>query len=60
VQPAFKVAEQDGNSFDPALIRKILQALFLNDVGGNALLALLFRLQVQILEFIVRMLQKIT
>ncbi len=60
VQAAFEVAEQHGDGLDPLLVGQVLQALFLNLVGGNALPALLLGLQVQLFQLCVRKFQKIT
>jgi len=53
VQAAFEVAEQDRDRLDVPLIGEILDAFFLDDVGGNAVLALLFYGQVFLFEFFV-------
>ena len=60
MQPAFEVAEQNRHSLDPLLIGQILQPLFLNHIGGHALLALFLCLQVQVLKLRVGKFQKIT
>jgi hypothetical protein len=40
MQAAFKIAEQHSDGLDPLLIRQILEALFLNLAGINAIFAL--------------------
>ena len=60
VQPAFEVAEQHRNRLDAALVGQVLETLFLDDIGSNALPALLLGLQVQVLEFCVGKFQVIT
>lgn len=54
VQTAFEVAEQYCHRFNPLFVGQILQPLILNFVQGNAVLALLFRLQIQLFQFLIR------
>ena len=49
MQPAFKIAEKHGHSLNAFLIRQIFEPLLLNLVDSNAVLALLFGFQVQLL-----------
>jgi len=60
VQAAFEVAEQHGYGLDALLVCKVLDPLFLYFVRGNAILTLLFRLQVQFCEFVIKKSKKIT
>src|SRR3984885_7023153 len=60
VQTAFKIAEQHRHRLDPPLVGQILQPLLANHIGRNPLPPLLLSSQVQVLEFTVGKLQKIT
>ena len=60
VQAAFQVAEQHGDGLDALLVGQILQALFLDFVQGNALLALLFGVQVQLFQLVIGKREEIT
>ena len=59
VQPAFEIAEEHGHGLDPLLVGQILQPLFLDLVDGDAVPALLLRLQIQFFQFVVGEGQKI-
>jgi hypothetical protein len=54
VQAALEVAEEHGDSLDALFVGEILEALFLNVVRGNAVLALYFRFQIQLFQLVVR------
>src|SRR5579871_3685994 len=54
VQTAFKIAEEHGDGLDPFFIGQVFQPLFLDFVHGNAVAALLLRLQVHLFQFVVR------
>ena len=54
MQAAFKVAEHDGHGLDAIFVGEVFQAVFLDLVRGNAVEALLFRLEVHLFEFVVR------
>src|SRR4029077_2523605 len=60
VQAAFKIAEKDGDGLDALFIRQIFQPLFLDLVHGNAISALLLRLQVHLFQFVIRESKKIS
>src|SRR5437899_12969451 len=60
MQAALKVAEQHRDGLDALLVCKVLDPVFLNLVRRDAVLALLFRFQVQLFKFVVRQRQKIT
>src|SRR5712664_1613845 len=60
VQATFKVAEQHSHSLDALFVGEILQARFLDLVNRHAILALLLRLQIQLLQFVIREFKKIT
>ena len=53
MQPAFEIAEQHGDGLDALLVGEIFQALFLDFVGSDAVLALLFGLQIQLFQFVI-------
>src|SRR5579859_4416997 len=53
MQPAFKIAEEHGYGLDALLIGQILEPGFLDLVHGNAIFALLLRLQVQVFQFVI-------
>jgi hypothetical protein len=59
MQPAFKVAEQHGHRLDPLFVGQVPEPLFANDVSRKAALALLFRLQIQFFQFVIRQCQEI-
>src|SRR5215469_6136410 len=59
VQPALKVAEHYSQSLNALFIRQVLQAIFTNLVGRDAIPALLLCLQVEFLEFVVGQCQEI-
>ena len=59
VQAALEVAEAQRHSLDALLVGQILQPLFLQLVTIDAVLALLFRLDVQIFQLAIRMRQKV-
>jgi hypothetical protein len=54
MEPSFKVAEEDGYSLDALLIGEILEALFLDLMGSDAILALLLGFEVLLFELLVR------
>ena len=59
VQPAFEVGEEHGDGLDTLVVGEPLQTLFLELVDGDALLALFFGLEVQLLKLFVRQLEKV-
>jgi predicted phosphoribosyltransferase len=59
VQAAFQVAEQHGHSLDTLFVRQIFQPLLTDLVSRNAILAQLFRLQIQLFQFVVRQRKKV-
>ena len=60
MQTAFEVAKEDRDGLDPLLVRQVLDTLFLNSVGGDAVLALLFGFQVELFELVIGQRKKIT
>jgi len=54
MQSTFEVAEEHGDSLDALLVRQILQTGFLNLVVGNAFLAVIFRLEIQLFQLVIR------
>src|SRR6267142_1916417 len=60
VETTFKVAEQDSDGLDALFVGEILQARFLYFVDRYAILALLFSLQIQLFQFVIREFKKIT
>jgi len=50
VEPAFEVAEQDRDGFDPLLIREITKALLLEGLHGNAVFALFLGGQIELFQ----------
>ncbi len=60
MQAAFEVAEQDRHCLNALFIGEVLDALFLNLVGGNARFALFLGFQVELFELGIREHQKIT
>ena len=59
VQPAFEIAEKHGHRLDVLFVGQILKPLFLDLVRGYAVLTLLFRLQIQLLQLVIRECQKV-
>ncbi len=53
VQAAFEVAEQHGDRLDALLVGQVLQALLLDLMQGDAVLALLFGAQIQVFELVI-------
>jgi hypothetical protein len=49
---AFEIAEKDGDRLDSLFIRKVFEPFFPDLVGGDAILALLLGLQIQLFELI--------
>src|SRR5579872_40868 len=60
VQAAFEVAEKHGHGLDALLVRQVLDPLLLDFVRGGAVLAMLFRLQVQFFKLVIGKSQEIT
>ena len=60
VQPAFEVAEQNGDGLDARLVGEILQPFLLDGAGDYAVLALFLGHQVQVFQLRIRKFQKIT
>jgi hypothetical protein len=54
VQPAFEVAEEHRDCLDAAFVGEVLEPIFLNRVGRNAVEALLFGLQIQLFQLFIR------
>src|SRR3954463_11648444 len=59
MQPAFKIAEQHGHGLDPLFVGQISDPLVPYVVSGNAVLALLFCLQIQVFQLVIRQRKKI-
>ena len=60
MQAAFEIAEKNGDRLDPLFIGKVFEPFFPDLVGGDAILALLLGLQIQLFKLIVRESKKIT
>ncbi|HEX3871933.1 MAG TPA: hypothetical protein VHV77_15920 [Pirellulales bacterium] len=53
MQPAFEVGEEHGDSLDAFVVGEPFQALFLELVDGDALLALFFCLEIELLQLFI-------
>jgi hypothetical protein len=58
MEATFEVAEQQSDGFDSLVVGQVLEPLFLNLMQGNAFVALLLGMQVQLFQFSVRKSQK--
>jgi hypothetical protein len=60
VQPALEIGEAHRDRLDALLVAQVLDALFLDPIGRDALEALRLRAEVQLFELVVGDLEEVT
>ena len=54
MKPAFEITEEHCDSFDPFFVSQVFEPFLANFIDCDAVLALLLRLQIEFLQFVVR------